>query len=90
MQLGLEVGVPQYKLQEIQCDFPTVEGRKIKMLSTWLDLKQPTWTEVVGALVRIEERRVAQRIADKHGMFRFCMQAAIACSQASIPLIISL
>ena len=69
VHLGLELEVPQHKLQEIEYNFPRVEERKTKMLSTWLELKQPTWAEVVGALMRIGERQVAQRIANKHGMF---------------------
>ena len=70
--LGLEMKVPHLELQKIRRDYNGVEACKTHiMLSTWLDhyIEPPTWADVVRALVKTGNRRVAQKIANKYGRF---------------------
>ena len=43
----------------------------MEMLSTWLDshVEELTWAEVVSAVSGMGNKRVARRIAKKHGEF---------------------
>lgn len=57
-----------------------------EMLSTWLDSRaeEPTWAEVVSAVSRMGNRRVARRIAESHGE-RYCT-LALKVDWQSIPI----
>ena len=77
MPLGLEMGVPIHTLKSIRCQY-AVQGEDmcmIEMLSTWLDshVEEPTWAEVVSAVSCMGNKRVARRIAKKHGEFNITM-----------------
>ena len=71
MQLGLQLGVPKHTLEVIRCQYATygVEMCKTEMLSTWLDSheEEPTWAEVVLAVSRTGNKKLARKIADKYG-----------------------
>ena len=71
MQLGLHLGVPKHTLERIrqQCATYGEVMCKTEMLSTWLDgrVEQPTWAEVVSAVSRSGNKRVARKIATKYG-----------------------
>ena len=68
-QLGLKLGVPDYKLDEIQQSYPS-EGCsrwKLEALKLWLQLKpNATWMSIVRALQRMEEKELAKRIRKKY------------------------
>ena len=72
MRLGLQLGVPKHTLETIRCQYAMYgeEMAKTEMLSTWLDghTEEPTWAEVVSAVSRTGNERVARRIADKYGI----------------------
>ena len=77
MRLGLQLGVPKHTLETIRCQYAMhgVDMCKIEMLSTWLDghTEEPTWAEVVSAVSRTGNKRVARRIADKYGIIIMCL-----------------
>ena len=71
MRLGLQLGVPKHTLENIRHQY-TMYGEemcKTEMLSTWLNSRaeEPTWAEVVSAVSRTGNKRVARRIANKYG-----------------------
>ena len=71
MRLGLELGVPKHTLENIRCQY-AARGEDmcaVEMLSTWFNSRAegPTWAEVVSAVSRTGNRRVAWRIAKNHG-----------------------
>ena len=71
MQLGLQLGVPKHTLEKIRQQY-AMYGEvmcKTEMLSTWLDshVEEPTWAEVVSAVSRTGNKRVARKIANKYG-----------------------
>lgn len=68
-QLGLKLGVPDYKLDEIQQNYPSEGcGRwKLEALKLWLQLKpNATWMSIVRVLQRMEEKELAKRIRKKY------------------------
>ena len=68
-QLGLKLGVPDYKLDEIQRNHP-FEGCsrwKLEALKLWLQLTpNASWMNIVRALQQIGERTLAKRIRQKY------------------------
>ena len=71
MLLGLQLRIPKHTLETIRCQY-TMYGEEIcktEMLSTWLNshTEEPTWAEVVSAVSRTGNKRVARKIADKYG-----------------------
>jgi len=71
MQLGLYLGLPKHKLNEIHADYGLQGlGRcKLEMLESVLNLREATlsWDTVVEAVSRTGNNRVAKKIAEKHG-----------------------
>ena len=69
--LGLYLGLPKYKLNEIYSDYGTqgLARCKWEMLSCILDWRGDTlrWATVVEAVSKTGNNRIAQKIADKHG-----------------------
>ena len=68
-QLGLKLGVPDYKLDDIQRNYPFEGcGRwKLEALKLWLQLKpNATWMSIVRVLQRMEEKELAKRIRKKY------------------------
>lgn len=78
MRLGLELGVPKHTLESIRCQYGMLgeDMCMTDMLSTWLNSRaeEPTWAEVVSAVSRMGNRRVARKIAESHGE-RYCTLA---------------
>jgi len=68
-QLGIKLGVPDYKLDEIQMSYPT-EGCsrwKVKALSLWLRCTpNSSWRNVVRALQQMGENALAERMQQKY------------------------
>ena len=71
VHLGLYLGLPKYKLDEIHADYG-IQGLgrcKLEMLSSVLDWQNGTlsWATVVDAVSKTGNSRIAKKIADKHG-----------------------
>ena len=73
MHLGLYLGLPKPKLNEIHADYGTQGlGRcKLEMLASVLNRRGDTlsWAAVVEAVSKTGNNRIAKKIADKHGTF---------------------
>ena len=69
---GVQLGIPDYELKKIERDFSSVEECKMNMLSMWLNMKEGSWLDVVGALVNMGMKSLAKRIAKKYGKAK-CM-----------------
>jgi len=71
MHLGLYLGLPKHKLNEIHADYGLQGlGRcKLEMLESVLNSRGDTlsWDTVVEAVSRTGNNRVAKKIAEKHG-----------------------
>ena len=69
-ELGLELGVPESDLNDIEVDYPfSVADRRRETLRKWESIDvRPSWSKLVRALVAINERRVARNIAEKYGI----------------------
>ena len=65
--LGLRLGMKLPRLETIKADCPTLVERRIQMFSEWQKKVSPTWSAVVQALDEIGERRLASKLAEKHG-----------------------
>ena len=65
-RLGLKLGVPDYKLDEIQRNHSSSRW-KIETLKLWLQLNpNASWMSVVRALQRMEENTLAKMIRQKY------------------------
>ena len=63
--LGLHLGVPKHKLDEIRQDFHTTEERKREMLQFWLNhTPNPTWERVTTALRAMGKLAIANAVTD--------------------------
>jgi len=71
VHLGLYLGLPKYKLNEIYTDYGTqgLARCKLEMLSCILDWRGDTlsWATVVEAVSKTGNNRIAKTIAGKHG-----------------------
>ena len=68
-ELGLELGVPESDLDDIEVDYRYVADRRRETLRKWERIdERPSWSKLVRALVAINERRVARNIAEKYGI----------------------
>ena len=72
-QLGLELDIPDGELLIIRKDNVLfgVEQCLLEVLIHWGDHEKPTWTKVVGALVKIRRRVLAENIAKKYGKYTY-------------------
>ena len=87
---GLYLGIKIQKLNAIELECPTIEGRRIKMLEQWQNNVIPTWSAVVQALVGIGMRRLASELARKHGEFSPLIFALNCSLHVSLSLMMSL
>ena len=65
-QLGVELGVPTRKLEEIECNnYGNVYQCKLLMLQEWQrqSTLKPSWCTLVDALRNMKENDVAKRIS---------------------------
>ena len=63
-KLGLHLGVPRYKLNNIGQDLHTTEAQMMEMLQWWLDrAHNPTWGRVIAALRAIGKPKLADAVA---------------------------
>ena len=73
-QLGMELGLPMSKLEEIECNNPSNVLRcKRLMLQEWQrrpNLK-PSWCTLVDALYSIKENTIAHRISQQFSELQF-------------------
>jgi len=71
VHLGLYLGLPKHKLNEIYTDYGTqgLARSKLEMLSCILDWRGDTlsWATVMEAVSKTGNNRIAKKIADKHG-----------------------
>ena len=65
---GLYLGIKMPKLEAIKVDCSTHGERHIQILNKWQNNVIPTWSAVVQALVGIGKRRLASKLAQKHGL----------------------
>ena len=68
-QLGIKLGVPDYKLDEIQRTYPVggVSRWRVEALSLWLQLTpNGSWRNVIRALQRMGQNILAERIRHKY------------------------
>ena len=62
--LGLHLGVPKHKLDEIRQDFHNTDERKREVLQWWLDhTLNPTWDRVITALNAMYKSGLADAVA---------------------------
>ena len=67
-ELGLQLGVPESDLDDIEVDYRYVADRRRETLRKWERIdERPSWSKLVRALVAINERHVARNIAEKYG-----------------------
>ena len=64
---GLYLGIKMPRLEAIKLDCPNLWERRTQMLNEWQKKVTPTWSAVVQALVGIGMRRLASKLAQKHG-----------------------
>jgi len=68
-QLGMKLGIPDHKLDEIQRNHPHdgVSRWRDEVLSLWLQLiPNASWRNVIRALQQMGERALAEKIRHKH------------------------
>lgn len=96
LQLGLKLGVPDYKLEEIQRNHP-FEGCsrwKLEVLKLWLQIKpNASWINLVRVLQQMGERTLAKRIRQKYtrrgsSKLQFSMQSCPYTKEKSHILIV--
>ena len=70
-QLGIQLGIPISKLSKIEEDYHKNERRKTETLFLWLRCTpNASWGDVVKALRRMGENRVAENIAKSKLYYR--------------------
>ena len=63
--VGLQLGVPVGRLEEIKVDYSTVEERRIEVLQAWINYDvNPTWRKLQDALRMMGKEVSAARIAE--------------------------
>ena len=67
MKLGLHLGIKMTRLNTIKADCSTLGERRIQLFNAWQKEVIPTWSAMVQALNEIGERRLASKLARKHG-----------------------
>jgi len=76
--LGLELGLPSSKLEEIESNNPSNVLRcKRLMLQEWerRPILKPSWSSLVGALHKMNENTIADRIS--HQFSELCLLSQI-------------
>ena len=70
-ELGVYLGVPDYKLREIEqdCRYMDVEECKMEMILLWRQMTIPTWSAIVNALTEIGKHKRALEIASKYSKY---------------------
>ena len=67
--LGEELGLEQYRLQEIQEDNRSYESRRRAMWRKWFDGEEKAcWERILAALVNLDEQNKAARLATSLGL----------------------
>ena len=67
--LGLNLGVEISTLEAIERERITIGERCTHMLNEWQKQKNPTWSAVIQALVKMGMRHLALQLAQKKGSF---------------------
>ena len=66
--LGLNLGISNSDLKDIEHDYRLLKEQKLEMLRMWLQIDEcPSWSTLVEALVYIHQRYLARIIAEKCG-----------------------
>ena len=66
-QLGLNLGLEMYELNNIQRDFHRSEQQMLQTLDLWLKrTPKASWVDVVSALRKMGEKRVAENILQSY------------------------
>ena len=65
--LGIYLDIPHSALLKISAENGTVDRCKTQALIKWMDLREPSWEDVVRALVNIKMIDLARNIAEKYG-----------------------
>lgn len=74
--LGLQLGLSPHQLYQLKSEQICVEHKRMQVLVEWIrNCRCPTWLKVVGALVKMDEMRLANLLAYKHGAFIESMRA---------------
>ena len=72
--LGINLGVPHYKLRELETNFPK-DARRCKSgaIEYWLDNEhKPSWERIVAALKKMGGyKKLMQTICEKTGMYEY-------------------
>ena len=90
-ELGIQLGVPESDLDEIEDDYRYVADRRRETLRKWERIdERPSWSKLVRALVAINERRVARNIAEKYGILHSLKYWGPDCTLGSLGLILGL
>ena len=72
--LGIWLGVPIPRLHDIEHNFPgdeNLQRRLSEVVITWINAcpEKATWTTLVEALTEMGQRKTAQEVAEKRGLF---------------------
>ena len=66
---GLNLGIDISRLEAIEKERPTIDERRTQLFIYWQKQVVPTWSTVVKALMAIGMRRLASKVAQKHGRY---------------------
>ena len=66
--LGLNLGISDSDLKDIEHDYRRLKEQKLETLRIWLRIDEhPSWSTLVRALVCIHQRYLARSVAVKYG-----------------------
>ena len=64
--LGIQLNVPQHKLDKIEIERLKVDDRMEQMVAYWLNNAKATWKELIDALNKIDKRTLARTIESQY------------------------
>ena len=69
MTLGEELGVSQENLEAIDSDHKEAEHKRKETIRKWFNnTERPCWEMVVRVLKKMENKNLANKIAEKYGV----------------------
>ena len=81
---GLNLGIDSSRLEAIEKECPTIGERRTQLFTDWQKQVVPTWSAVVNALLAIGMRRLASKIAQKHGRYTLMEVILAVCAMLHV------
>lgn len=72
-ELGVQLGIPVHTLLEIRVDCRLTRECRMQMLIKWGEIEKCTWLKLIKALIKIDHRKLASRIAQEHPGMRLIL-----------------